>query len=180
MSELRVVVPMIPPSRYAARFNRYVSKTDSCWIWTGSRSKGYGDFTIRHVKFKSHRIAWVLATGQWPPDNLCVLHRCDNPSCVNPDHLFLGTNADNVADRHAKGRDARVSGDANGSRLHPERLPSGVDHHRSKINPDKAREIRSAWRSGARQVDLALRYGLNQGTVSAICRNVIWKEVSRG
>lgn len=85
-------------------FMLHVQKTESCWLWTGCKSKyGYGQFTFRKKTTLAHRASYELAMG--PFDNwLCVLHKCDNPQCVNPDHLFLGTQLDNARDRVAKGR----------------------------------------------------------------------------
>lgn len=79
---------------------------DDCWEWTaGCNRKGYGKFSLDGATRQSHRISWELANGQIP-EGLCVLHRCDNPPCCNPAHLFLGTHADNHADRSLKGRHA--------------------------------------------------------------------------
>lgn len=91
----------------AARFWRHVEKTGGCWNWTAARNrKGYGTFTMpgkmRHVPTLAHRVSWFLTHGKWPEP--CALHRCDNPRCVRPDHLFEGTKADNNADMRAKGR----------------------------------------------------------------------------
>lgn len=78
--------------------------TTGCLEWTAGKSHfGYGKYHIKRVGFATHRIAWVLAHGPIP-DGLCVCHRCDNPPCLNEDHLFLGTMADNHADMRAKGR----------------------------------------------------------------------------
>jgi HNH endonuclease len=74
-----------------------------CIEWTKFRLRGYGLQKFRGKTRLAHRVAWMLANGEIP-DGLCVLHRCDNPPCVNVDHLFLGTHADNVADKMAKGR----------------------------------------------------------------------------
>jgi hypothetical protein len=91
-----------------ARFWGKVQKTPGCWFWRASTVRGYGQFTQRspgsattHVP--AHRLAWTLTYGPIP-DNLSVLHRCDTPLCVRPDHLFLGTQADNLHDARAKGR----------------------------------------------------------------------------
>lgn len=76
-----------------------------CWLWTGDRLKnGYGRLSApRGIESLAHRLAWDLLVGPIPKD-LCVLHKCDLPACVNPGHLFLGTNKDNTQDMYAKGR----------------------------------------------------------------------------
>jgi hypothetical protein len=89
-----------------ARFWAKVQKTDSCWLWTGCKSRGYGRFRSRGNKVTSqrtHRVSWEIAHGPIP-DGLKVLHRCDTPACVRPDHLFLGTQKENVWDSIQKGR----------------------------------------------------------------------------
>lgn len=88
----------------AVRFWRNVNKTPGCWLWMGSvRANWYGAFSVRHRSFSAHRWSWSEAHGPIPP-GMCVLHRCDTPRCVRPDHLFLGTIADNNHDMIAKGR----------------------------------------------------------------------------
>ncbi len=89
----------------AERFWAKVIKTDACWLWNGAiNNMGYGMINIgnRHAK-TAHRISWLLNIGEIPP-GMCVLHHCDNPKCVNPNHLFLGTQKENAIDREQKGR----------------------------------------------------------------------------
>ena len=81
-----------------------IVETDECWEWIAFKNKdGYGLFGYNGKNQKAHRVSWQLHNGPIP-DGLCVLHKCDNPSCVNPNHLFLGTNADNIKDRVNKNR----------------------------------------------------------------------------
>lgn len=88
----------------AERFWAKVRKTDGCWEWMGARrGKGYGQFYLNGRTQHAHRVAWELVHGPIPP-GMQALHRCDNPPCVRPADLFLGTNHDNVLDRHSKGR----------------------------------------------------------------------------
>ncbi len=101
----------------AERFWAHVEKTEGCWNWTAHRnSDGYGMIGLERTRRveRTHRLSWVLHNGPIP-DGLQVLHRCDNPACVRPDHLWLGTQIENIADMDAKGR--RRFNPARGSQL---------------------------------------------------------------
>lgn len=99
------------PKPLSELFWRRVKKTRGCWLWTGAKTRGnYGELVHvvnrKQTGWRAHRLSWVLNKGEIP-DGLQVLHRCDNPPCVNPEHLFLGTQHDNITDMWLKGRQAK-------------------------------------------------------------------------
>lgn len=102
------------------KFWAKVNKDGECWEWTGAADyDGYGQLKIKGKMHTAHRMSWELANGPIPrgegPHGTCVLHKCDNPSCVNPAHLFLGTHQDNVTDKVTKGRQSHTRGSAHGN-----------------------------------------------------------------
>lgn len=147
------------------QFWESVNRTDDgCWEWQRSRlPKGYGHgrFGRRHIY--AHRIAWELANGQAVPDGLCVLHRCDNPPCCNPEHLFVGTHLDNAQDRDRKGRKAPV--------------PKGEAHGLHKLTDHGVREIRALRAAGVPFQRIADQFGVHERTVIKVVRNETWSHV---
>lgn len=131
---------------------------DGCWEWQRARnSRGYGILWVDGATQRTHRLVWEVARGPIP-DGMCVLHRCDNPACNRPDHLFLGTQADNVTDMVQKGRAA--IGETNGQ---------------SKITTDQVVEIRQRYaKGGVTQQELAEEYGVSRSGVSLVVNGRRW------
>lgn len=150
----------------------------ACWPWTaGKNVDGYGVAWWEGRATGTHRIAWELANTQKIPKGLHVLHRCDNPPCCNPGHLFLGTQTDNNLDRHKKGRDEipRVSGDRHGSVTHPECIARGERNGQSKLTEQEVAHIRSIYDGGqVTQRALAARLGVRQPTINRLLRGHSW------
>jgi hypothetical protein len=138
---------------------------DQCWRWVGNvNDQGYGVLrrpgtAATHRVWLAHRLSWEMHFGKIP-DGLCVLHRCDNPSCVNPAHLFTGTREENNADKKAKGRQPHNIGSTNPN---------------AKITEDKAREVRELVASGVTQMKVASIFGIKQPQVSRIVRGENWR-----
>ena len=134
-----------------------------CLVWTGCTDggMGYGVVSVSNRSVRTHRLAWEVAHRRPVPQGQCVLHRCDNPPCCNPEHLFLGTRADNLADMRAKGREAR-----------------GERHGSARLGAEQIRAIRSAHREGASRYDLAHQYGVTHQHIHKIVTFKLWRNVS--
>lgn len=147
----------------AARFWEKVEKTDTCWLWRSSlNNKGYGQFHVgsfsQHVL--AHRFSWALAHGEVPTGSI-VMHTCDMPACVRPDHLRIGTQGDNQRDMAAKGRAGHL----------------GVRSPNAKLDDQKVREIRALHAIGTSIAELARRYGVERVVVRGVVRRRRWKHV---
>lgn len=136
---------------------------NDCWVWTGLRNtKNYGVFSFTEGGSRSsHRVSYAIANGLVPAGML-VCHKCDNRPCCNPDHLFLGTNDDNMADAARKGRRGLGRGDHN---------------FRAKLTEEKAKEALSEYRAGATQTALQKKYGLAPATVHDLVHGINWKHL---
>lgn len=147
------------------RFWGKVRKGDGCWEWCGTRdSHGYGVLSFGGTGHKkAHRVSWELCAGLIP-DGLFVCHHCDNPSCVNPAHLFLGTPRDNYEDMVAKGRRAP--------------LLRGESHPNSVLTWDGVLSARAAWEAGEPQRSIADRLGVSQSSISGALTGETWGPTS--
>jgi hypothetical protein len=93
--------------KFYRRFQKHVVQSDGCWGWVGATYPGgYGMININGINYRAHRVAWTIKFGDIP-DQMCVCHHCDNPKCVRPSHLWLGTQQENQEDKLRKGRQAR-------------------------------------------------------------------------
>lgn len=142
-----------------------ISPRNQCWPWQGgASSEGYGHVSIDGAMKKATHLSWFVHHGEWPSDlGMMMLHKCDNPICVNPAHLFLGTNADNSRDRSRKGRG---------------RHPVGSDHGKAKLTEQDVRAIRQLYATtSATYTTLGNRFGVNKTTIMQIVRRRTWKHV---
>ena len=158
----------------SVRFWSRITKTDKCWVWKGSvNGCGYGKMMLEGKIHLAHRISWKFHHGKWP--KLCVCHHCDNRLCVNPNHLFEGTRADNTRDAFLKGRLA--SGIRSGRYTKPERTARGVDITRSVLDDDKVRFIRSEYKNIG-PFKIAKKLGVNYTCVYKVYKGETWKHVN--
>lgn len=152
--------------------NRFWSKVakagpDDCWLWTATKNnKGYGMFTISALigKEVAHRVSYKLSKGPIPR-GLFVCHECDTPACVNPKHLFLGTNRDNMRDMVAKGRAGKGPGF------------SGDTHPSSKFTSNQITEMRKAYVGGQTATSLAEQFGMDRSAINDVLGGRSWKRI---
>jgi HNH endonuclease len=148
------------------RFWKYVmpEPNSGCWIWTGSLSgRGYGQIMDAETRWPvtAHTLSWRINRGPIP-EGMHVLHHCDQCWCCNPDHLFLGTNDDNIRDAQKKGR------------LLGKNAPRGEGSGAAKLTENAVREIRA---SNEKSLPLATRFGVTQALISAVRCRKIWRHV---
>ena len=152
-------------SKILNRFFSKVNKTADCWNWTaGTNSKGYGWFSLSGKRNYAHRVSWEIHNGSIPEGNghhgTCVLHECDNRKCINPAHLFLGTQADNLADMAQKGRASK-----------------GEGRPAAKLTEAKVKEIRM-WRElGCTLKSIGEAYGVHLTVIGGIISGRAWSHV---
>lgn len=152
------------------RFLRHVRKGPACWEWVGSKTRaGYGKFGHDHRTRSAHRVAYELWRGPIP-DGLCVLHRCDNPACVNPEHLFLGTKSDNSKDMITKRRQV--------FQRRPDLIPRGERNGSARLTAFKVAEIRALLAAGATKKRVARDIGVSRSLIQFIASRTVWSHVS--
>lgn len=145
--------------------------TTECWIWTGIKrgNNRYGGFNSGTpgkggIRAVAHRASWVIHFGEIP-EKMEVCHRCDTPTCVRPDHLFLGTHLDNMRDMVSKGRQG------------PRRPAVGEKCNLNRFSITEVMEIRELYRAGMSQAKIAERFLTHQTTISGIIRCANWKHL---
>jgi hypothetical protein len=155
------------------RFWSKVEKSDerSCWNWKAGTRNGYGRLWLDGGIKSAHRVAWEFTNGPIP-DGLRVLHRCDNPSCCNPAHLFLGTQEDNVADMVSKGRQRSASPGRSGGVLSP---CKGTKNGRSKLTTQQIEIIRGRASAGEKLARIARDFGVSDTQVRRIHLGHQWR-----
>jgi len=158
------------------RFWAKVQKAESCWEWIAARYlSGYGHFAVtKRLHTSAHRFSWTLANGD-VPDGLFVLHTCDNRTCVNPGHLFIGTQQDNMDDMRRKGRGA--TGDRNGARLHPERIVRGEDCKNARFTEPDVIKMHDMRTRGFTLDEIARTFGSNFSQIGTILRGGAWSHI---
>jgi hypothetical protein len=142
------------------RFEEKFHVTPGCWIWIASTRNGYGRFRIGSIKVTASRYSYEIYVGTIPED-FDVLHRCDNPSCVNPDHLFVGTHDENMQDMINKGR-------------HTQNKRRGEGNAKAKLTEQQVIAIRQDTRS---QCAIARHYSVGQALIWKIKNRILWRHV---
>lgn len=163
MTLVRMIAPswLLEQDSIIKRFWAKVVKTDTCWLWTASKFRdGYGQFKINYKNTKAHRISYLLHNKELP-NHLLVCHACDNPTCVRPTHLFLGTPAENSKDRDQKRRQNK-----------------GLTVNTVKLTEKQVIDIREKYKTGKfTQVKLAKKYNVAQSGISSIILRKTWKHL---
>ena len=145
------------------RFFKYVNKEKDCWIWTASKNwQGYGKIGVNYKDYRAHRLSWIIHHGHIPKGKL-VLHRCDNPSCVNPNHLYIGNYKDNSNDCSVRGRRRVLVGEETGNSKLTNRIVSKIRNMNIFNLSD--------------QEKVAKRYKIGRSTIRDVIFGRTWKHL---
>ena len=163
-------LPVSPERRFWKRVDK--QGPEECWNWLGAKDKdGYGVFRA-FKESRAHRVSYILWRGEIGASLVC--HACDNPSCVNPVHLFLGSHQDNASDRQSKGRYDSIRGEKHYTHKSPEKRMRGSKHGNSILNEDTVLLIKGRLAQGDRGIDIASDLGLTKSHVSLIKCGKAW------
>ena len=160
------------------RFFSHVEKTSDCWKWVGAKNNdGYGNVNCGGTFHKAHRVSWFLHFGDIP-FGMNILHKCDNPSCVRPSHLFVGSQTDNMRDCARKGR--KACGDRHPFRIDRTLVARGERAGKAKLKESEVLEIRNLYRPYSREFStpcLAKKYGVNTKSIHDIVTRKSWSHI---
>ena len=169
------------PALTPADIDRFWSKVDKspgngphgdCWLWVGGKSDGYGAFYLNGENFGAHRVSLLIKTGEDPREYRSC-HTCDFPPCVNPEHLFKGTDTDNRRDAINKGRAVYATGEHHGTATHPKAFLSVKGHRNpsAKLTQEQVKNARQMLSGGMSQQSVADFFGVHQMTISRVFRH---------
>jgi hypothetical protein len=159
MSDIVITYKIPFMGRFWLRANR--GDSDGCWNWKGSLcSGGYGRINLNGKLIRAHQASWIIHYGEIP-EGMHVCHHCDNRACVNPEHLFIGTNLDNIADKMKKNRQSK-----------------GIERPASKLNDDKVREIRKLRAYGYTFETLGKMFGVTPSQIYNAVNFISWRHVT--
>lgn len=146
------------------KFSSRFEKTETCWNWTAALSKaGYGQIGYKKVVYYAHRIMWEIVNQEIIPAGMNILHSCDNPRCVNPDHLRLGTHKENMQDMHNRGRAYKAFGEQSGA---------------AKLTEKEVIEIRELYKTGEYSTrTLGKRYNVSHRNIVDVVNRKIWSHI---
>lgn len=149
------------------RLRYTLDETTGCWLWPGEvNNKGYPRMWVEGRRMSGHRAVYELFKGPLGPGQV-VMHECDTPRCINPDHLILGTQLENLADMRAKGRGTAPP------------VHRGESHHKAKLTERQVREMRARYAGGGvSQRVLALEYGVSQTSIKDVLLRRTWSDVA--
>jgi hypothetical protein len=150
----------------AEKLQNYTVNNNGCWIWNGGKTdRKYGITTINKERIRVHRLMWSVINGKIPI-GMCICHKCDNPSCINPDHLFLGTNQDNVNDREKKGRNKPP-------------IVYGENNPRAKLKEADVIEILKLINKNVPLSNIAKMYNVGATAIFNIKHGIRWTRIQR-